>query len=559
MNENKEGEQPATTGVPDPLAEAIGMNQELASATESTNPATPTTSSIEIAQEDEVTEAEDSDARVEVDRSKIQTGNLNVRMMEAYSEPLAKQHRIPKEDAIDVPSVPPTELNAVIDSYPQEDFANSEYGQQWVASLAQSQMLLNNGDALYKNQLVEGTEWVQRVEIEDQRYGIVQPRFGDDKEGGLLVGDRAVQRMNQALGLGAQRKIPLWHSGIWLTLKAPTDAEILELDRLVNTDKAIIGRTTHGMLFSNTSVVVNTHLVNFILRHVYSASVPFGDAMELKDVILLSDLPTLIWGIMCTIYPAGFPYTRACITGPDKCQHQVTENLMISKLNWVNHRALSQDQKSLMKNRNGKFTLEQVKKYQSAHHFKVSNTITLDEGVTAVLRSPTLNDYERSGMEWVETLERSVDETFGGRLSAEERSRYIISQAQATAIRHYSHYIDKLVIRNDQADADNTIESREVVEQTASAMSGDNTIYQKLVDGVGAFIEGTTISMIAIPRYNCPACDHDQGVIPNPDNEAEITKVNLKANPILIPLDTVSLFFTLTGRRLSRVLSKRMV
>jgi hypothetical protein len=501
-----------------------------------------------------------------IERPRFPTGNPKVTFDAPFSTPLPKNPRTPLEDSLEVPSVPVLEFNELASAYPREDVSSSPGGREWLRLLVESQGLLMKNNILESVQHQPDSEWVQRPVIDGERYGIAIPRFGDEKEGGPMVGERARARIMAELGLGAKLRIPLWHSGLYLTVKAPSDAALLDLQRLIETEKVTLGRATNGMLFSNASVVTNMHLVDFVLAHVYNASVSFNSPDELKQLILVPDMLTLFWGMLCTVYPDGYPYSRPCVTGPHKCQHVVHELLQLTKLSVTNHRKLTQFQRTHMKQRTAKVSLDAVKRYQAEFVFDVPSEIQLTEGTRLHLRHPTLADYEVSGRGWIDALVQGVDEAFAGRISAEERNKFIIDSARATAVRHYGHYVSHIVQHNNRADADNQIVDRETLEETLSDISSSTEFYKKIVTGITAFIEGSTVSMIAIPRYNCPACTHDQGVVPAPydpdlpdDQQPAPEIVDSKIHPYLIPLDVSSLFFTIIGRRITRALSKQML
>ncbi len=568
--------QTPESGAPDPLKEALeaGASQAPMEAIEEESFESPVEVEVPVAQEIPVEtdvdvdgpeiEAigfEESDSATSVDMTGVATANPNVILSEPYCGALPKIQKVPLADAVTLPSVPAIELNRLIDAIPAEDLNATDTGRAWVEMIAAQQNLMINLNSLDASQNQEGSEWVQRVEIEGERFGIAAPRFGDEKEIGPLSGDRAVQIMQGVLGLGATLRVPLWHTGIYVTIKAPSDSELFELHRLIGTEKATLGRAIHGFLYSNSSVLTNMHLVDFILRHVYTASVSFENPVDLKQIIDLDDLQTLIWGALCTIYPAGYPYRRPCVKGPQACDHVVVENLAISKLLFVNHRRLTEGRRKHMKRRSHKATMEDIARYKADESHKVPNEIVVDENVRVYLRNPTLAEYEESGSGWIRSLQESTDAAFAGRLSADETNNYIVQAAKTEAINNYAHYIEKIVIRNKRADGDNTITDRETLSRTLAAMSADQNVYTTIIEGIGKYIDDRALAITALPRYSCPKCEQDQGVVPERTlaNGQVIPEQHLstKKNPYLIPLDMASLFFFTTGRQITRALSSR--
>lgn len=576
--------QTPESGAPDPLKEAVeiaasqppvaGIEEDSfetpAEVDKPINQETPVESTTAI--ETDVQETEVEDIAVEehnsaavADMSDIATANPNVRLTDAYSGPLPKIQKVPLADALTLPSVPVIELNRLIDAIPAEDLSTTAAGRAWVEMIAAQQQLLLHGNALDSCQHQEGSEWTQRVEIDGERFGIAAPRFGDEKEPGPLTGDRAVQLLQGALGLGATLRVPLWHSGIYITIKAPSDADLFELHRLIGTEKATLGRQVHGFLYSNASVLTNMHLVDFILRHVYTASVSFENPLDLKQLIDLDDLQTMIWGALCTIYPSGYPYRRPCVKGPQICDHVVTENLAISKLLFVNHRRLTEGRRKHMKRRAHKATMDDIVKYKSDESHKVANEVVVSDSVRVYLRNPTLAEYEESGNGWIRSLQESTDAAFAGRLSSDQTNEYIVQAAKTEAINNYAHYIEKIVLRTvrNDVEVEQTITERETLSRTLAAMSADQQVYSTIVEGIGKYIDNRALAITALPRYSCPKCDHDQGIVPErtlaDGRVVPEQRLSTKENPYLIPLDMGSLFFFITGRQITRALTSRNI
>lgn len=562
-----------TGGALDPLRDALEIENASSNSIETENfidkrPAEPkpVESDSVLPTEESVTAEPVGEADVDLEPGgpRVPPVNPHVVQTERYSEPHPKIERVPLADSLTMPTVPVVELNELIDQFPQQRLDQTEYGRDWLKMIVDSQSFLMLGNALDSAQKQSDSEWVNRIEIEGERYGIAKPRFGDEKEAGLLTGARARQVLAAATGLGATLRVPLWHSGIYVTFNAPKDNDLLQLHRMVETEKLTLGRFTHAMLYSNSAVTTNRHLIDFALRHIYTASVSFDNIEELKKIIRLSDLQTIIWGLLCTIYPAGYPYRRPCVLHPNKCQHVVSENLLLTKLAYHNHRRMTPEQKRHMRTRAGKATLEDIRKYQDVVPLSVNNEVVLNDTTRVYLRSPTLAEYIESGTAWIDSLQSATDEAFAGRLSAEQTNTHIVEAAQTTAIRNYAHYVDSIVIRNEAADGENRIVERESLENALADLSANSDIYEKIVTAVGRYIDDSTVFMLAIPRYTCPACEQDQGVIPvepDPslpaDQQPGPIELSSSKHPYIIPLDMTSLFFITTGHRITRALMNR--
>jgi hypothetical protein len=440
-------------------------------------------------------------------------------------------------------AVPVSVFNEVVDKLPNINIAESESGQAWLELVGEAQAYLVGGDAFSKP--LEKGLWRQKVKNGAEELSGGYPRFGDNTDpNNLLSGERGTMRMTALLGLGANVQVPLWHTGIWVSMKAPSESELLELERRIATEKVALGRYTNGLVFSNASVYSNMFVINLALSRVYDASVKDISVQSLKDTIKLSDMQTLIWAMACTIWPNGYPYKQACTADPAACNYIMEELLNLNKLSWTDNRQLSAVQIKHMSNRNAKVTPEQLQRYQDEFTFQNNRSFTLNDGaVTVEMRIPTLADYELSGYEWVDSIVNNADAAFGTTMSENERNDYIVNQGKATALRQYSHWVERLVAADENV---GKMEDRATIESTVSAMSADSTIQSTFFDGVAKYIDETCISLIAVPRYECPQCHRD--------SNAEV-----KAHPHLVPLDVGRIFFTLLGQRSSKVRSRLLM
>jgi hypothetical protein len=240
------------------------------------------------------------------------------------------------------------------------------------------------------------------------------------------------------------------------------------------------------------------------------------------------------------MYPKGFRYRRACINDPAKCTHVLEETLNLTKLQWDNTRALTPFQRQFMSSRQPRSkTLDEIQRYRD--DFTVGQTrrveiqITKDAAVAFVLKSPSVSEYIDSGYRWVGGIQELVDRVLGADADAKTRDQLIMDHGRASAMQQYAHWVQHIELGT------NIIEDVETIESNLEMMSSDDEVRVKFVESVVTYINDTTMSLIGIPVYECPACQMDQ----------EITDQGPYRN--LIPLDVMSLFFALTTQRLQRL------
>ena len=434
------------------------------------------------------------------------------------------------------------ELEYFAGNYKNMGLSRDQSTYDWLQAVDSASVHGQRGDGMLGALQREGSYWRQQVVGPGgELLGAGRPAFGEgsSEPGGRLVGPQAMMKIRGLLDLGTIARIPLWHSGLWISFKAPSEASLLELERRISMEKVLMGRRSDGKIFSHASVYTNMHLVNFALEHAYETTYRQVSNDELKKKILMSDIPQLIWGLLCTIYPNGYPYKQPCITEPAKCTHVVDELLDLTKLSWTDDRALTPWQRQQMTRRTSKFTDEEIKRYQDEHKFNDEiGTVKLHDGLNMVLKVPTVAEFESSGHAWISELTSKVDEAFGGKLSATERSQFISDAAATASLRQYSHWISKLVF----TDGSGVIDTQADIEDAISALTSAQETVDTFHEGMRKYIANTTITIIGFPKYNCPKCGTPQTV--------EESK-----HPHLVALDVTSIFFTLLGQRLTKILS----
>jgi hypothetical protein len=472
------------------------------------------------------------------------TPNDHVTLTREFKEPLTEKTRakFTRDENLSIIAATIQDLATMIENTPKIEPGRGEEGQRWAETMDRGEELLYRGGALAGALDRLTSMWQQHVDYKGEKIAMGRPRFGENLNSGeneLLTGERAKMKMMAAMGLGATIQVPLWHTGIWVTMKAPKEADLLELDRRIALEKVTLGRYTNGMIYSNNSVYSASFLFRFALQHVYDSNLKDIKMDTLLSTIKITDIPTLIWGLACTIYTNGYPFSQACYVDPSVCQHVTEELLNLSKLYWQDDRLFTEFQRKHMANRNVKVTAEALERYQEEMSFNELSTFTLGDGAMTVrLKVPSLQEYEQSGFEWVDTIVRQTDAAFGEELRGDQRNLYIINQAKVSSLRQYGHWVEKLVITDG-----GIVAGRTEIEEAVELLSSNDDVLTEFLTGIGKFIDDCTLAMIAIPKYDCPKCGQ-----PMPDEA--------KLHPNLIPLDMMRIFFTLLDQRVIKVVSR---
>lgn len=385
----------------------------------------------------------------------------------------------------------------------------------------------------------EGAQWRNGVLNEQNRIvGISVPQDARPKPGEASIGGiRALDLMTELAGLGRRRRVVLPHSGFWISFKTPTLDSYLELTKALSQEKIELGRKTRGAIFSSEQVYIHEMLINYAIRHIIDTNAPSRLPEDLKQLILLPDLITVIWGLMCTHWPNGYKYRHACLA-TDGCTYVHEDLLNVARLYWVdNNRLTDMHRRHLTRASKEILTYESLREYRDSVALPPSQYIdlplpALEEGASmkVKLRVPTLEEDAVSGHNWVDGIDNiSVDAFSNSPLRGNDRLNYIAMQAQVTELLKYMHWIEAFEYTDEEGNVA-TVTDRISIQDTLKTYNGDATLRETILTGIRDFITDNTIAVVGFPNFECPHCKKAA----NTDNSF---------SQLIAPIDVISAFF----------------
>jgi uncharacterized protein len=448
-------------------------------------------------------------------------------------------------DELVLPSNFDAETRDVLERAPNVNLLDNPEARAWATDLAEGLELTSYNETFVPTLENQESEFRHKLEHNGGSLMSASPKF-KNIENQNIKGERAVIRIISHLGLGTLFQVSLWHSGLWVTFKPPSEAEIIELNRLLVSDKIKLGRYTYGLVFSNVSSYTTDRLMDFALAHIYDITSKVEDITidTLKDNISCQDIPSFLWGFICTMYPRGFKYRRACVNDPVKCNHVIEETLNLTKLQWTNTKALTDWQKTFMAGRQSKMKDKaSIVRYKEELTQLQNKKIVINEGmsneVIIIIKTPSVTEHVDAGHKWINDIVDVIDKTVGTDINEQERNGFIVKHAQASAMRQYSHWVDSIEYDT------NVIDDRETIEQTLDVLSADDEVRIAFNTGVVDYINSSTVSVIGIPVFDCPVC-----------NKTQEASIELPAYKNIIPLDVMQLFFQCLTQRMSRLMAR---
>ena len=201
---------------------------------------------------------------------------------------------------------------------------------------------------------------------------------------------------------------------------------------------------------------------------------------------------------------------------------------------------LTDYQKIHMSNPDVQLTIKDVEEYQAKGPVTTSETIYLNGDKVAInFKTPTLRQYLEDARAWVAGIQATVNAVTDEETTPERRRRLVEDQARLTTLRQYSHFIKSIVIRGEGGES--LIEDRDSLMLILNDLSAEDEAVEKVVAGVRRHIEAATVTIAGVPKTPCPSCEKDRQLT---DEE--------KLHPEYIPVDAITLFFTLTSLKLQK-------
>ena len=466
--------------------------------------------------------------------------NIKYKITSPVSLPIKPDSNESKQNPINIAATTIDELNTITENLPGlgDDLVRT-LNPKWVESYYNSIEENISTNSFVESMKIPGSFWTQKIEHLGGNIGPRKAAIGDINED-KLTGAAAVYHMQALLSAGTSVTHPFWASGVFLTIRNPSDSELGLLEESIRREKISVGRTTLGLAYSNQSVFLVKHVFNFIKDHIYKTSVKDLSSQENKDIgdiLKITDLYPLIHLLACTIYPDGHAYNSPCLnTEPSKCGSVVTEVLQLFKMFWNKDSSITPEMRRFMANPDAKKTVKEIEEYQKLVAENCSDVIDdIHPGFKVVARIPTINEYIESGERWIMEMGNTITNKLGTNLTDVQRNNLITEQAKLTSLREYVHCFDKIIYANGKE-----VEKRADIEAVFNVMSTNHEVVDNVSKAMNSFISRHTLTVIGIPNYVCVVCGKQH----NPDVASE--------HSLFTPLDPMNLFFILKDRKIFR-------
>jgi hypothetical protein len=215
--------------------------------------------------------------------------------------------------------------------------------------------------------------------------------------------------------------------------------------------------------------------------------------------------------------------------------------LDLNKISFTDMLRLTEAQKKHMSTRTERKEDQALELYRNDHSYNSKGLIEISTRYGSIkmqLKVPTINEYASAGFEWVDGIANTIQQAFGSTVQGEARNALILDRAKMLSMGEYSHWVKEIGFKDGHV-----ISDLDTIRNTLAEISGDPELSADFFTKVLAFIEECTLSLIALPRFNCPECG-------TPSVPPEMAK-----HPYLNPIDVEALFFTMQGQHIAKGLS----
>lgn len=493
-------------------------------------PTTPVVEAVEL--------PETSKEQSEGPKEELRFNKQNIFEQHPTTKKLPKDYTSPER--VDLPGAPYSYIQYSFSKTPNINLTSAAEASTWGRSIEESLSIFCPEQQFQTTLEDPKAKFVQDVDSPKGKLFPSAPRLATQNNS-VVQGERGVIQFLDYLGLGTVFRTPLWNTGIWITLKAPSDTRLLELQRQIANEKYTLGRTTYGLALSNRSVYIANILLDFALEHLYQTNI--STEKNLKEIISSNDITTVVWALANVIWNNGFRYRKGCTHNPEVCQHVVEELLNLSKLLWVNENAFTPYQRLHMtKTKTKEVTEDDVKRYKEEnilnrkYTFKV---VSNEKNIEFVLRIPTAAEYIESGQRWVSDIVSMVNAAIGTDNNLDERNQLILNHSNATDMRQHIHWVEKLIFDS------NEISDRQTLESIFDRLSAEDAIRHRFNQEIKSFTESTTSTVIGILSYDCPNCG---GHV-----KFNGTDENFKS---VIPIEVYDVFFKLLVQKTQNITTR---
>lgn len=242
---------------------------------------------------------------------------------------------------------------------------------------------------------------------------------------------------------GGMKRIPLWNSGITVTLKPLTLEQIHHYHQEVNRTDYEYGRQFGAFYYMFNNLVIDELIIERLLPLAICGSsyVSWSNRDALLKAISFQDYPTLLWALAVMMYPNGVPISFVC--AEEGCGNVVREQADLTKLRLQNTDLINEEMNNIFR-LTRKVTDEDLIKYRTTMPINRERTLEYGEKGDPLykkwvftFKEPSLYEWRAAGRDFLAELRKAVDVS-----DSDQVTEYMIYNY----LRAYKPWIDKITL-----------------------------------------------------------------------------------------------------------------
>jgi hypothetical protein len=194
--------------------------------------------------------------------------------------------------------------------------------------------------------------------------------------------------------------------------------------------------------------------------------------------------------------------------------------------------------------------LEDVLSYQKSitqmHERRIIIGEKTDNEMAITLKTPNIPEYIEQGMRYIDGVVNGVTRAMAAEAGTEDRNQFVRMAANSSLLCQYIHFVKAIDI-GDISNGENgivRITDTDTIMKTLQTLSSIDSIRTRIIEEILDYIGKSTISIVAIPAFDCPSCKKDQ---------SEETEKKFPRHKAYVPVDIFQVFFGLFAQRMNLV------
>lgn len=316
-------------------------------------------------------------------------------------------------------------------------------------------------------------------------------------------GDDVVDIFTSQNSLGQSTEWTFYNTGIKIRMRPCLDSELVNLERVMAEDRAMVGQETWGAYLGTDMGIHMNHLVDFALGLVTWTNLEHEGDMRValrQKLRGRESINVLLAAVLASMYPQGYPWTVHCHAGD--CRATELIDVFFARAQVTDKTVLTEKHLNIL-HRNTKVLPED--RYIEYLEALPNSTQDIEyNGTVFKLRLPSISDYAYATRRWVQAIEIDNADALEKFDVPAQRESYLEAQAASRTLLTISHYVGSVTITN--GDSVTEITDRDRIERLLHAGSGDMQLVATLTSAVAEFEVESTNTFIGHNNMQCPTC-----------------------------------------------------